>query len=280
MHAAAGPRRRTKHQFTASTGATSRRARKRSGWSSRPALPGRRSAAAQASNTASLDRVDRAVLHRGDDVPAGPRGDHLGRLRVERQVRVGQDDDLGVALDDAFGADPARVAGQVGKDVGAAGEVDQLPVEPVRPGRKRLVRLATRRAPRTRAAAARRRRRLTTASRRPACPRRWPRQRRGCRTADRACGWSARWRRSPSGTASPPACPGAQLRDDLVGLGQRQDQVRLQSDDGLDRRVGIGAQPRLDVLRFRRIVGVRVDGDERVAVAQREGDLGQAPDSG
>src|SRR5689334_77003 len=73
--------------------------------------------------------VDRLVAHRGDGAPPRPRREHLGRLRVERQIRVGEDDDLGVSLNNGFRANLADVTRQVAKDVYATREVDQLTVK-------------------------------------------------------------------------------------------------------------------------------------------------------
>src|SRR5438876_6760047 len=85
------------------------------------------------------DGIDGPVLDRREHGPAGAGGDHLGRLGIEGQFRVGQDDDLGIARDDDLRADLTNIAGQVAEDVGAAGHLDQLPVEAIRPGHERLV---------------------------------------------------------------------------------------------------------------------------------------------
>src|SRR4051812_22687126 len=48
--------------------------------------------------------VNRAVLDSRGRVPARTRRDHLGCLRIERQVCIGQDHDFWIPLDDALGA--------------------------------------------------------------------------------------------------------------------------------------------------------------------------------
>jgi hypothetical protein len=83
--------------------------------------------------------VDRPVLDGGHRLPAWPRRHHLRRLGIERQIAIGQDDDLGVTFQDALRANLAGVGRQIAKNVGAASQVEQLTVETIRPRHERLV---------------------------------------------------------------------------------------------------------------------------------------------
>src|SRR5438093_8432272 len=75
------------------------------------------------------DREDALVPHRADDRPARPRGHLVGFGRV---VGRGEDDDLGIAPEDLLRGELRIGARRPGRDVLAAGDLDE--VVDVRPG--------------------------------------------------------------------------------------------------------------------------------------------------
>ena len=221
------------------------------------------------------DGIDGVVRHGGHHIPARARGDHLRRLRVERQVSVGQDDHFRVALDDRLCADLPDIAWQVAEDIRATREIDQLAVEPLWSSHERLVGLGGIQLlvdPRPRCVGHRRDDRVAPIK-----------HVRGDRIGRvrRAVQFAERLDRVHRGVEvlrkqlQHRNALATDLRQILVAFGEAQHHVRLEPDDGFNRRAGVGRQAWLNAFGLGWELGVGVDGDQAAACAEREGYLGQ-----